>query len=395
MSAKHVLLCVLFLVLVACQQAPDALPTLAPVADIPTAAPDPGSSLPPTRDLTVRTSTPLPTAVSATSVPTTTPTPVDPTINITSPDDNAQLLLGSDIVARGLVQLDATQTISLTLLSANGRVLGSGTGMPNDVGWRAALSVPDQVSGSGHLRASVLAADGTALAEDTIPVTLVLDADNSDQYLALAHPVRGETAVAGFFLFFDGRARRPAGNAITISLWMNDCQDEVAKFTLSMSGSGYWQGSLGIPGNVTGPGCAIAYFGETGSPSRREAQIPITIFAADDPNAGGVQLASPLPASSTPAGQDLALAGTAFNADSVLVSVVMEDGRIVAEQSAVPDAFGNWEISVRLPFDVEGTAVVAVTARDASGAPIAETQTIITIGPPLTPTPQPPPSPTP
>ena len=390
MKQKILLAIMLLLLLAACaQSAPEALPTLAPVANVPTAAPATPTGLPPTRDLSTVAATPLPTAVPPTGVPTVTATPVDPGINLTSPDEDAQIVLGSDIVVRGLAQLDADQRVVVELVSATNRLLASGEAVLSDVGWQAGLSVPDFVSGAGELRATIIDADGTGLVQDKVSVALALNTETADRFLALSQPLSGETAVAGYFLFFEGRVRRPAGNAVTLSLWMDNCQLEVAKFTLSLGGSGAWRGSLGIPGDVAGPGCAVATFGTPGEENWREAQIPVTVFAADDPSAGGVQLASPPPNSSVSAGGELYVAGTAFNADSVRISVEMDNSRIVAEQTVFPDPFGNWELTVLLPFDIEGSAIIVITALDGAGNPRAEAQTIVTVNSAPTPTPIP------
>ncbi|MEZ4642779.1 MAG: hypothetical protein R3E31_08600 [Chloroflexota bacterium] len=365
------------------------LPTRAEAVTLPTPLPPTATNLPPTRDLTPPTTTPLPTQPVATLPPPPTSIPVEPVINITAPDDGAQLILGSEIVARGLAQLDASHVISLTLRGANGHILSSTQGIPNEVGWEAGLSVPETVSGVGQLRASVLDSNGTVLAEDTTTVTLALDADNSEQYLALYNPTKDGTAVAGYFLFFDGRVRRPTGNTVTISLWMDNCQTEAAKFQITLGGSGYWQGSLGIPRDSVGAGCAIASFGTPGTDGWREAQIPITIYAADDPAASGVQITIPANNSEVSAGQELTLSGNAFNAALLTITIILDNGRIVAEQTAVPDTYGYWELLLTLPFDVTGSAEIRVTAQDKTGATIAETTSLIIINPAPTPTPGP------
>jgi len=392
-----VLTLVLLVVLAACADPSPALPTQLPVAELPTEPPPSPTSLPPTRDLSVPTppSSGNGTAVASavpptpTRIPTALPTPVEPLINLSAPDNGAQLVLGSDIVVRGLAQVGASQTISVTLISANGRALSGAPGIVNSVGWEAGLTVPISSSGAATLRATILDDIGTVLAQDSANVTLVLDASDNDRYLALYNPVEGDTAVSGYFLFFDGRAQQPVNNSITISLWMDACQTQVAAFTFTMSSSGYWQGQLGVPGDVSGPGCAIASFGTPGTETWREVQIPVNVLAADSDEATGVTIISPAEGSVTLSGQELALTGTAFNAATVLVSVLMENGRIVSELSATPDNFGYWEMQVLLPFDVSGAAEITATAQDADGSTLAEARRLITINPGPTPTPQP------
>lgn len=389
MKQRWFVLILLISLLVACGGDPSpTVPTRLPAAELPTQPPPSPTPLPPTRDL--RTPTPeATTAVSPTPLPpTNTPTPVTAHINLSAPDNGADLVLGSDIVVRGLAQLDAAHVVLVTLTSANGRPLSSANGVMGAVGWEAGLRVPENVGGAATLRASVLDGAGAVLAQDSALVNLVLDASSSERYLALYNPVAGDTAVAGYFLFFDGRAQQPTGERITISIWMDECQTQAASFTFALEGSGYWQGQLGVPGNIAGPGCAIASFGTLDSETWREVQVPINVLAADAAEATGVAIISPAAGSVHLSGQLLPLAGTAFNAAAVQVSVLMENGRIVGEASATPDGFGSWTTELRLPFDVAGVAEITATARDASGAALVETRRLITINPGPTPTPE-------
>lgn len=373
--------------LAACAQEPPAIPTLAVVAAVPTFTATPSVSLPPTTDLSAPTVTPVPTAVPATRPPTVTPTPIRPLINVSVPEANAQIVLGSDIVVRGLVQMDASHTVWVDLISENGRVLTGTQGIRSDVGWEAGLTVPIAVSGAAVLQASVRNGD-ELLATDEVPVNLVLDTAVTDRYLALFHPVRDETAVAGFLLFFDGRAQRPVNNAVTISVWTDECQNRVAQFTVTLSGSGYWQASLGVPRNVSGPACAIAAFGTPGEETYREAQAPILIYAPGDSEARGIRIANPPAGSSVTAGEELFLSGTALNAAErpVQVTILMENGRVVSENVTSTDLYGYWEMSVLLPFDVEGTAEVTVSAGAPGDSYYAEAKILINILPAPPPT---------
>lgn len=390
MKQPWFVLILLMSLFVACGNDPGpAVPTRLPAAELPTEPPPSPTPLPPTRDLSTATpepatAVPEPPALPVTAVP----TPVEARLSLSAPDNGAQLLLGSDIVVRGLAQLDATHSVSVTLFSPTGHILSSATGVVNAVGWEAGLQVPENISGAATLRANVVDGNGNVLAQDSATVNLVLDAAASDRYLALYNPVEGDTAVAGYFLFFDGRAQQPVGSRITIALWMDECQTQVASFTLTMEGSGYWQGQLGIPANVAGPGCAIASFGTPGEAAWREVQIPINVLAADSEEATGVTIINPAAGSAFPSGQTLYLSGTAFNAARVQVSVLLENGRIVGETSAVPNSLGLWEAELLLPFDVAGPAEITVVAQDASSAPLAETRRVMTITLGPTPTPQ-------
>jgi hypothetical protein len=302
---------------------------------------------------------------------------------------------------RGLVQLAASQQIVVELVSANHRVLTTTVGFPGQVGWEAGLTIPPFVSGAASLQATIRDEGGVVLAQDTAVIALTLDTEATDRYLALYRPLPGETAVSGFNLFFDGRAQRPVNNSVTIAIWADDCQTQVARQSFVLRGSGYWQGYVIAPANVSGAGCAIASFGTPGEAEWREVQVPITIYAAEDAAARGVRIANPSPGSMVTAGQELLLNGVVFNVvdESLLVSILLENGRIVSESFTSPDYWGYWELTTFLPFDVEGAAQITVSTGDPNGDDYAEAVTTITIDPAPTPTPfpiaTPVPSPTP
>lgn len=370
----------------------EPLPTSVPAATLPPEmSASPTGNLPPTRELNPPTSTPVPTAVPPTPEPTATPTAVDAVINITVPEAEADLVLESTVEARGLVQRDPSHTVRLALVSANGRLLAEAEGTVGEVGWEGSFTIPPFVSGAARVQASVLDEAGVILAQDQVPVNLVLDTDGLEQYLALFRPNQGETAVAGFNIFFDGRAERPVNNTVTISIWTEDCQNEVARQNFVLRGSGYWQGFVVVPPDTAGTGCAVAYFGTPGEETWREAQVPITILAPEDGGARGVEIGNPPPNSTVTAGQELFLYGTALNApeEQVQVSVILENGRVVSQGTAISDYWGYWELPLTLPFDVEGPAEITAVAGAPDDAYHAETSTLITIEPAPTPTPMP------
>lgn len=371
MNAKKNLIVVLFLLILlitACDSPePQSLPTSIPVAELPTAT---ATSLPPTTDLTAVT-TPITTDTPATRPPTATPTPVTPFVNVTSPETGADIVLGSDILLRGLTEISENSVISVTLISLNGRRLAETQAVVQDQIWEAGFTVPNRVSGSAIVRAIIPDAAGGVLAEHEVPVNLVIDADNADRYLALYHPLHNETAVGGFNLFFDGLVYRPAHSTISISVWVDNCQTRLAQQSFALGSSTvpfYWQGFVIVPNEATGPACAIAYFGEADSEDYRAAVVPINILSPDDPEAKGVVIANPPAGSHVTAGEALLLYGTAITAseDPVSVSVLMENGRIISQSTTPADLWGYWELSLTLPADTFGPAKLTVTANDAS-----------------------------
>lgn len=391
MKLRLLLLLLLFALLAGCGPGPDtAIPTLFPVAELPTNSPSPPAALPPTRDL--RTPTPaaatavLPTPAAAANTPS--PEPVEARLNLSSPGHGAVLVLDSNIVARGLAQVDTTHTISVTLVSVNGRFLSGAVANVNAVGWEAGLYVPPNVGGAATLHVRVLDSNGNTLAQDSAAVTLALDASSSSRYLALYNPVEGDTAVAGHYLFFDGRAQQPVGNRLTISVWVDECQNQAASFTFNVSGSGYWQGQLGLPNNLTGPACAIASFGNSGEETWREVQVPINILASSADTTAQVSILNPAPGSIHLSGQSIYVSGIAFNANTVQIAILLENGRVIAERTTMPDSQGAWETELLLPFDVAGAAEILVNARSGAGILLAEASRLILINPGPTVTPE-------
>lgn len=375
------LLFLLLAILTACHSPnPAPLPTTVPLAELPTVT---TTSLPPTTDLTA-VSTPIATAIPATRPPTATTTPITPFVGITSPKEDDDIVLGSDIIIRGLTEINENSVISVTLTSLNGHLLAQSQAAIQDQIWEAGLTIPNTASGAAFLQTIIQDATGSVAAEHRIPVNLVIDAANADRYLALYHPLQGETAVGGFNLFFDGMVYRPTNSAVSISVWVDDCQTRLARQTFTLGSSTvafYWQGFVIVPNDSVGPACAIAYFGEEGSDDYREAIIPINILPEDDAQAKGVVIANPPAGSNVMAGRELLLYGTALNAseDEVSVDILMENGRIISQSSAPADFWGYWEFSLTLPPDVFGPAKVTVTANDAS------TEILINVDPAPTP----------
>lgn len=366
----------------ACQQSPD-LPTRAVTANAPVARP--------AGELLV-TATPLPATPTSTFTPS--PTPVIPTqtaealsgpgVNITTPNAGSELLPGSEVTVGGLVQLSTGQTLSVTLETATGLILAESVPAINDFNsWQAELSVPFSVIGSAELRATIMDRDGMAITSDVQPVMLLANTEMSDRFLTLFRPIAEEDAVAGFNLFFDGVAQLPVNNVVTISVWNEMCQNQTARQSFVLRGSGYWQGFLVIPRNVTGPVCAIAHFGTPGDENWREVQVILNVLPIGDKKARGVRIGNPPPDDSIPPGNSLLLYGTAYNApdNAVKVSIMLENGRILNEGVAPVDSYGYWEISLFIPADADGSAQITASIGELGDENYVENQTPINIEP--------------
>jgi len=368
-------------IVVACQPL-EEVPTRLPTAEVPTPMPA-TATVPPTRT-PEPTPTPLPTPTVVFATRTATPVilPNGPAVNITTPSINSELVMGTKVSIGGLGQMLPSQTLSVTLVSATGHLLAKAEAELSDFnGWQVDLTIPQQVSGPAQLQASILDEDGELVAIDVHAVHLILDTSTTDKYMALFRPVTGEQAVSGFNLFFDGRAQDPTGNYITISLWDQNCQNRIAVQGFNLRGSAYWQGFLVVPRDITGPVCAVADFGETGEEDWREAQVLLEILAPTDENAKGVLIGNPPPNATLTAGETIQLFGTAYNAPDgeVVISVILENGRVITEIVTTADIFGYWETSLFVPPDAQGTAMINISIGTPSESNYAQNQTIVTI----------------
>lgn len=386
------------LLLMGCGGSDEPLPTLAPLVVLPSPT---ATSLPPTLDISTRAPesgiSPVEGgngagAAQTTPKPTVTPTPVNPLINISDPNPNALLTLGSEVAVRGLVQMAADQSILVSLVSSNGRILTEAAAVPNEFGWQTAFVLPPYVSGAATMRASLLSADGAVLSSYDVPVWLALNKTTATRYLELFRPDVNDKAVGGFNIFFDGEILLPVNRTITISIWADECQTRVAQQSFVLGASNrpvYWQGFVVVPQDLVGPACAVASTGEPGTENWREASVPINVLAQTELEARGVTIGNPPPDSEIFAGQELFLYGTAYNVSEgpVSLSILMENGRVVTQSSFSTDYWGYWETAVTLPIDIEGLAEITVSAGE--GDTFNESTTLIRVNPAPTPTPGP------
>jgi hypothetical protein len=314
------------------------------------------------------------------------PTTAAPTgVNITSPAEGSEVVIGGDMTVGGLAQLEVTELISVTLTSPTGLVLGraraESTGFSS---WQATLAVGPEVSGAADLRARVLDADGAVVAETIQLVRLVVDPAAEGPTLSLFRPRDGQTVVAGYNMFFDGRNIQPANNRVTVALWGENCQVEVARQSFQLRGSGYWQGFLAAPRDLRGPACALAYFGAPGEANWRQAEERVNVLDPADPAALQVAIANPPPDSVVPPGTTMALYGTAYNAPDrqVLLTVLLENGRVLTEGVAAVNLFGYWELELFIPADASGIAQVTATLGQIGDPVFAQAQVSVTIAAP-------------
>lgn len=353
------LLLLVIAILSSCIQEQD-LPTIVPTIIQPT----------PVQTLTATPSqTPIPTATVPTVTPSVTPVigDVRPTsvvgsgVNITSPLDGETMRQGQQVQVSGLVQLFEGDILSVTLRSSSGSTLASGdVELKSFSSWIATIDIPDSTGGNAEIEARVADNSGNIVALNAVQIVLVPDPEDSNQYLELFRPTIDSVAVAGYHLFFDGVASIPVDNIVTISARNNSCQSEIARQSYRLRGSGYWQGFLPLPVDVIGPICAIAQFGTEGEEGWREVQIPIDVIPKGDVQGDSILIGNPTPGSNLNPGQQLLLYGTAYNVpdNQILVSVLLENGRLLTEKMTLVDYFGYWEIELFIPGSAPGPASI-------------------------------------
>ena len=360
---------------------PTELPTMVPTAS--------DFILPPTN-------TPVPTATLEPILPTETPpptlTPVVPTlesssiagpgINITSPVEHTEVAQGSEVTVGGLAQLSPDDKLLVSLVTVSGLRLSEAVAEVHEFNnWQAVLHVPHYASGQAKFQASVLDQSGSVRATDEQQIQLSVNESISDRHLHLFRPVGNEPAVAGYHLFFDGTVLLPTQNLITISIRNESCQKEVARQSFRLRGSGYWQGFVIVPRDITGPVCAVAHFGTIGDADWRQAEAIVEVISADDPNAVGVRIGNPPPESRLTPGQSLLSYGTAYNApdSTVLISILMENGRLLTEGVTTVDTYGYWEHRLFIPDDASGPVLIEAVVGESDSDDYAKHEIMIDV----------------
>jgi hypothetical protein len=376
------ILLLLVIALTACQDASE-LPTLAPsVATVSVQATE--SPAPPTATSTPATPTATFTPSVTPVVLTPQPTPLIGTgVNITSPAADSEIALGSEIVVSGLVQTGVAQEFLVTLNSATGHILADVRPNVSEFNsWQATLVVPHSVSGWAEIRAQLVDAEGTVIAGDTLPLILRVDPDSTDRYLTMDRPYQADAAVAGYNIFFDGIAQNPVDSLVTISLWNDDCQNRVATQSFRLRGSGYWQGFVVIPLGITGQICAAAHFGEPEDESWREAQVLVDVLPSTDEKAVNVLIGNPPPDKELTPGRTLLLYGTAYNAPEreVLVSILLENGRLLTEGVAAANIYGYWELELFIPASAAGPAQIEASIGERGNDAYVQSKVPVHIG---------------
>ncbi|MCP5097698.1 MAG: hypothetical protein GY943_19295, partial [Chloroflexi bacterium] len=198
-----------------------------------------------------------------------------------------------------------------------------------------------------------LFAEDTAVPALSTQLIIQPNMDGSSTYVTLNSPVVGETAVAGYAMFFHGIINRPIRRTLVMGILHDGCSRFAAKQTFEL-GNGNWEGFTVLPSDITlGPACAIA---RTGDPDDGDewvaAMVPITIYAPDDEAATNIRLGNPGELIFV-RGEMVLLYGTAVNAPNNEVDILLnsDDGtfRLLAEETVSVNSYGYWELEILLP----------------------------------------------
>lgn len=344
--------------------------TLPPTATVrPTATPEPPTPTP---------EPPTPTAIAPTATATVAvPSSTEP-VTIVAPAAGGAADVGSVLATSGSAPRDS-DLVSVSLEAA-GLVLAEASVAPDADGqWRATLQVPENVSGDALVRAAA----GGQVAEQ--PVRL-LRPNAAPPFITLVHPDSEWRAVSGRALFFQGRVQRPPGGIVRIAVLIDGCREAAAEQAFDTGDGGRYWGFLVIPAGVSGPACAVASFGEPGEEPWQAASAMLDVLPPDDPEARGLFLGN-FPDDDVPRGQPVTVFGAAYNAPNRQVQVGLEvNGRRVAEETALADSFGYWEVDLTLPETVPaGSAGQFVATVAYPGAPETMNVPFVVVEPPAEP----------
>ena len=330
---------------------PDAVATDTPTATLPaTATVRPTATTRPTNT----PEPPTPTAIRPTSTATSTPPPGTDPVTIDEPAAETTVDVETTLAVAGSAPSGA-QSVSLSLEAA-GVIIAEASAMPSANGqWEGALEIPANATGDLIVRATA----GEQAAEQVISVQRP---NIAPPFITLVHPDSGWNAVSGRALFFQGRVQRPPEGTITIALLYDGCQATAAEQSFDIGAGGRYWGFVVIPPEVTGPACAVAFFGEPGDEAWRAATARLQVVPPDDPDARGLFLGN-FPDNDVARGQPVTVYGSAYNAPNRQVQVSLEvGGAVVAQGTAIADSFGYWEIDLTLPESVAAGSAGQIVA---------------------------------
>lgn len=296
----------------------------------------------------------------ATAVP---PTPAPPSyeLTITAPQAQATVTVGQDVAFGGVLSPAPVDSVDIRILVGSRVVLSAfATVDPNSGIWSVTTAVSPNIVGPALL--VVEQTDLNVRIEQ--PIELAPDPRQADPFITLTKPAPGDTAVAGYTFFMEGRVGNAIDDTVSIGVLENDCTTFAARISFELE-SGNWSGFVILPELLVGDVCAVAYTGSYGEGDWREARVslnavdpvaePITLIELGNPDSLGFA-----------AGSEVTLYGVAVApaGAEVLVQMVVDNGgtaTVLLDETAVTDTFGYWETTATLPADYSGPALLTVS----------------------------------
>lgn len=362
----------LFIGLVACSE-PAPTPTstsLPPTAEQETAVEPTTTIAPPTTEPTkpTPTSTAEPTAVPTdepTAEPTLEPTavptePISYTITVANPQPRQIISVAQEFAFSGSVNPVPSQRLEL-LLVANGSD-GNGESLlafaevdPATGNWQLTELIHPRRTGPAtlHVRAA-----GTEVA---VPVMLQIAEDEASTIVTVNQPLQDEIAVAGQMLLISGESRNLIDDKIQVGLFgcPADSEDNLLAQIEFEAGNGPWRAQIILPVTAASDCDTARLRVTTGGLTSNNPEVAwasdqfLTLVTPTDERAARFSVWEPARLRFSP-GQATLVMGTAVNpVDSQIQIELVQDGVVVAGETAVPDAFGFWEANLVLPGDAE------------------------------------------
>jgi hypothetical protein len=126
----------------------------------------------------------------------------------------------------------------------------------------------------------------------------------------------------------------------------------------------------------------VAHFGEPGNDSWREAQVQIDVLPPDDGQALGVLVGNPPAEKELTPGTSLLLYGTAYNAPGreVLISILLDNGRLLNEGVTAADIYGYWELELFIPSNADGPAQIEASVGERGSDQFVQSTVPVYIG---------------
>ncbi len=381
----------LLFLLAACGQPPEptpvVLPTIEPLAteSITKTSEDIVELVAVTPEVTTPSESAEPTAVLSEPSTTVTPEPSDTTntsepvqLTITEPENAIQVMTGSTLAVNGLVNPETTESVTVNLQMGPYTLVQTITEVDAVSGeWAVDIHIPHSVEGVGRLKA--MTEKETAVHD----IQLVHDkaVDDMGVSISMSRPGKGQLAVAGHPLFFEGEVTGAIDQTITIGLYDTDCTVFVARQSFSLtSADASWNGVINLPKLLNGRTCAFAYTGFPEGGLWREVQLWLPSVHPDDDTVIDSIILGNAGSTLFKAGEPAYLFGSAIDAagEELQISWVGEDGEtLLAEGTAVVDALGFWETELQLPIEALGLSTLTLQLGEGEDATILQHEFLI------------------